>query len=328
MEQRERLTFRYSSISLYIKNSELYKRIYVLGESFPSSPAQVIGQALHKKLLEEDLFFTEFIVGAETKHQFQTRFCELVAKHFKNEDEVQFDTIPIIDYVDFCVKAGYARSSAVSKWKELIVDKGIQDMILFLHKEYRYGTKLTPISQTDYDLVCSIVNKIKEDKFIILNKNCDGYNEIGINIGEMIKQSLVEVPLIIDYDDDVSINSRLDQVYISQDGNIYCIDYKFVASLDGIEEKMFDYNYNVQAYIYSLQLYEKYKDEFALKDEFDIRNIYIVVEKAYPYRVRFITFSRETLTETKEKVQKTIELMKESHKTNDFIDSSKKFVRL
>ncbi len=318
--QLKKIKVRYSSLSLFMKNRELYEKVYVLGEPWVSTPAQVMGQALHKKLLEPDTFYDEFTVGAEAKHPFQQRFCELVAERLADNNELDFSGISNEEYISICEQSGYTRSSSITKWRELKQDTGIIELITSLYETYKTGVRKTPLSTADYEKVCDIVNKVSGEKFLARDNDLPGYFETSSTVSDVLGKSEVEVPIIMDYDDDIELSSRLDQIYIDDRGACLLIDYKFVQSVDGIEEKMFDYGYDLQAYLYSLQLYNKYRDIGNMKSEFDVRNVYIVVEKVYPYRVKWITFSRERLLAAKGRIAGAMEDLKECYRTDRFKD--------
>ena len=319
----DKLKIRYSSLTTFMKNRELYKRIYVDNIPYPSSPAQVIGQALHKKLLEEDSFYNEFVVGADTKHPNQEKFCILVAQTLSTLGSCDFDFIDSDEYYNLCHAAGYVKSSARTKWVELLADEGIKTTIKMAYNEIVTGVKLVPISVSEYDKVCEIINKIKDEKFARIKGG--GFVETEFSLADMVKKSVVEESFLFDYDEDCVISSRLDQYYISKSGEIYCIDYKFLKTVDDAADKMLEYKYDIQAYLYSLQLFNKFKGEYNLADEFDIKNLYIAVEKEYPYRIKFITFSKDRLKDSKQKVEKAIAELKKCHETGNFIDYDNRF---
>ena len=49
------------------------------------------------------------------------------------------------------------------------------------------------------------------------------------------------------------------------------------------------------------------------------------MEKEYPYRIKFITFSKDRLKDSKQKVEKAIAELKKCHETGNFIDYDNRF---
>lgn len=312
-----KLVLRYSSISTFIKNREMYEKLYVLKEYIEPKASLTIGQACHILLLEKDKFDSKIIVGGESKHPYQKKFCELMAN--KEEDEYLSEK----ELTDICTESGYAASSSKTKWKELLEDSGIIILIKNLREERKTGVKKIVLSETEYIKIKEVVNKLENETMYLIDK--DGkFFCTNTSIKELIGKSQIEKDLILEQED-LIITSKLDQIFIDKD-QVHMIDYKFVNNVDIVDNKDIEnYLYNIQACIYSKQLFAEYKDKLNLKDWKQIKCTYVIIEKSYPYRVRFMKFSEATMEKTEKEISKIIVEMKKCHQENNFIDINKKF---
>ena len=318
------LIVRASSLSLFIKNRELYKHIYVDGNHFPSSTAQNFGTACHLYLLENEKFWDEFEIASAAKHVYQATFCDLVSSAYI-ESEPKSDISTFISQISpselekFCIQSGYAASSSKTKWKELLADDAIIDTIRRDVQFKKTGIVKKKISADEFSLLEKIMESVKNRIFL----PCTDV-PIGDIVSESKKDGLLEKEIYMDYPglNDVSIKSTVDQIYYcNKTKQVFVIDYKFVASIDGIEEKMRnDYRYDIQAAIYRTQVLHHFKEKFGIREKREINVVYVAVEKQIPFRVKHVYFSTAFLDKTDQEIGRAINQMIIAHETDIFED--------
>ncbi len=338
-----------SMLSLLKRSEELFYHTYILRNMNTQSTAQMIGEANHCYLLEPEKFKENYIIGAETKHQYQTNFVDIITTDYigwkeLNTENQQFSQF----YTDFdaylenqfkdttymtavAEMSGYAKSSAGTKWKELIKDEGIMSAIRTKIKCLDKGICQKSLSKSEYDGIISVCEELKKhpmpfftiDEFWIKG----GHMSIGDCINASIQANMIERSFVMEVEhlgEYYRIKSKTDHLYYQAAFEdllpemVIINDFKFVQSVDDIERKLiYDYGYHRQAAVYEKQL------ENVLEPGTIIKVLFTVVEKSYPFRVRYFLMSRETLDKGWNEILELLEIYTDCMSTQDFSEKKK-----
>lgn len=338
-----------SMLSLLKRSEELFYHTYIVRDMNTQSTAQMIGEANHCYLLEPEKFKENYIIGAETKHQYQTNFVDIITTDYvgwktvntENQQYSQFHT-DFDAYLEHQFKdtaymtavaemSGYAKSSAGTKWKELIKDEGIMSAIKTKVKCLDKGICQKSLSKSEYDGIISVCEELKKQDmpYICIDNyfNNDNIKTIGDTINDSIKSNMIERSFVMEIEhngEHYRIKSKVDQLIYQEHFTkvipemVIINDFKFVQSVDDIERKLiYDYGYHRQAAVYEKQL------ENVLEPGTIIKVLFTVVEKSYPYRVRYFLMSRETLDKGWQEILELLEIYTDCMSTQDFSEKKK-----